>query len=146
MVTEEIELAGGLEKLGIAVWETDLGEYIVQLRHELPYHIVTPAMHLNRKQIGDLFRRELEPDVSDDPTELMAAARRKLRQAFFSAEMGISGANFLVADVGAVAISTNEGNGRLSTSVPRVHVAVTGIEKVIPRLEDLATFWPMLAT
>jgi L-lactate dehydrogenase complex protein LldF len=78
--------------------------------------------------------------------ELMAAARRKLRQAFFAAEMGISGANFLVADVGAVAVSTNEGNGRLSTSVPRIHVAVTGIEKVIPRLEDLAVLWPVLAT
>ena len=146
MVTEEIELAAALEKLGIAVWETDLGEYIVQLRHEPPYHIVTPAMHLNRKQIGDLFREKLEPGLSDDPVELMAAARRKLRQAFFSAEMGISGANFIVADAGAIAISTNEGNGRLTTSVPRIHVAVTGIEKVIPRLEDLATLWPVLAT
>ncbi|HEY6274067.1 MAG TPA: LutB/LldF family L-lactate oxidation iron-sulfur protein [Terriglobales bacterium] len=146
MVTEEIELSAALGKIGVQAWETDLGEYIVQLRHEPPYHIVTPAMHLNRKQIGDLFRKELEPGLSDDPTELMAAARRKLRQAFFRAEMGISGANFLVADVGAVAISTNEGNGRLSTSVPRIHVAVTGIEKIIPRLEDLATLWPVLAT
>lgn len=146
MVTEEIDLSSALGKLGITAWETDLGEYIVQLRHEPPYHIVTPAMHLNRKQIGDLFRKELEPDLSDDPVELMAAARRKLRQAFFTAEMGISGANFIVADAGAIAISTNEGNGRLSTSVPRIHVAVTGIEKVIPRLEDLATLWPVLAT
>jgi L-lactate dehydrogenase complex protein LldF len=146
MVTEEIELSAELEKLGIKAWETDLGEYIVQLRHEPPYHIVTPAMHLNRKQIGDLFRQELESDLSDDPVELMAAARRKLRQAFFSAEMGISGANFIVADVGAIAISTNEGNGRLTTSLPRIHVAVTGIEKMIPRLEDLATLWPVLAT
>jgi L-lactate dehydrogenase complex protein LldF len=146
MVTEEIELAPALEKLGVTVWETDLGEYIVQLRHEPPYHIVTPAMHLNRKQIGDLFREKIEPGLSDDPVELMAAARRKLRQAFFAAEMGISGANFIVADSGAIAISTNEGNGRLTTSVPRIHVAVTGIEKVIPRLEDLATLWPVLAT
>ncbi|HKF23032.1 MAG TPA: LutB/LldF family L-lactate oxidation iron-sulfur protein [Candidatus Angelobacter sp.] len=146
MVTEEIELAAALEKLGITVWETDLGEYIVQLRHEPPYHIVTPAMHLNRKQIGDLFREKLEPGLSDDPVELMAAARRKLRQAFFAAEMGISGANFIVADSGAIAISTNEGNGRLTTSVPRIHVAVTGIEKVVPRLQDLATLWPVLAT
>ena len=146
MVTEEIELSQALEKLGIKAWETDLGEYIVQLRHEPPYHIVTPAMHLNRAQIGDLFRRELEPNLGDDPVELMAAARRKLRQAFFAAEMGISGANFIVADVGAVALSTNEGNGRLTTSLPRIHVAVTGIEKVIPRLEDLATLWPVLAT
>ena len=146
MVTEEIELSHALEKLGIKAWETDLGEYIVQLRHEPPYHIVTPAMHLNRTQIGDLFRQELEPNLSDDPVELMAAARRKLRQAFFAAEMGISGANFIVADLGAIALSTNEGNGRLTTSLPRIHVAVTGIEKVIPRLEDLATLWPVLAT
>jgi len=147
MVTEEIELAPALGKLGIKVWETDLGEYIVQLRHEPPYHIVTPAMHLNRGQIRDLFREQLGEDVPDaDPQKLVALARRKLRQAFFAAEMGISGANFIVADSGAVAISTNEGNGRLSTSLPRVHVAVTGIEKVIPRLTDLATLWPVLAT
>ena len=146
MVTEEIGLAHELEKIGITSWETDLGEYIVQLRQEPPYHIVTPAMHLNRKQIGALFREKLEPSVSDEPVELMAVARRKLRQAFFAAEMGISGANFLVADVGAVAINTNEGNGRLTTSVPRIHVAVSGIEKVIPRLQDLAMLWPVLAT
>ena len=147
MVTEEIRLAPALEKLGIHVWETDLGEYIVQLRNEPPYHIVTPAMHLNRQQIAELFREKLnEPNLSEDPQELVAAARRKMRKEFFAAEMGISGANFLVADAGVVAINTNEGNGRLSTSVPRVHIAVTGIEKVIPRLEDLATLWPVLAT
>jgi L-lactate dehydrogenase complex protein LldF len=147
MVTEEIHLGPALEKVGCTVWETDLGEYIVQLRKEGPYHIVTPAMHLNRKQIGDLFRDKFnEPNLSDDPQELVAAARRKLRKAFFSAEMGISGANFLVADSGVIAVNTNEGNGRLSTGVPRIHVAVTGIEKVIPRLEDLATLWPVLAT
>lgn len=147
MVTEEIHLSPALEKVGIKVWETDFGEYIVQLRDEPPYHIVTPAMHLNRGQIAKLFREKVDPGIdSDDPAYLMAAARRKLRQAFFSAEMGISGANFLVADAGVIAISTNEGNGRLCTSVPRVHVVVTGIEKVIPRLEDLAVLWPVLAT
>jgi L-lactate dehydrogenase complex protein LldF len=147
MVTEEIRLAPALEKLGIRVWETDLGEYIVQLRNEPPYHIVTPAMHLNRQQIAELFREKLnEPNLSEDPQELVAAARRKMRKEFFAAEMGISGANFLVADSGAVIVNTNEGNGRLSTSVPRVHIAVTGIEKVIPKLEDLATLWPVLAT
>jgi L-lactate dehydrogenase complex protein LldF len=147
MVTEEIHLGPVLEKVGIKVWETDFGEYIVQLRDEPPYHIVTPAMHLSRGQIAKLFREKLDPGiVSDDPADLMAAARRKLRQAFFTAEMGISGANFLVADTGVVAISTNEGNGRLCTSVPRIHVVVTGIEKVIPRLEDLAVLWPVLAT
>jgi len=147
MVTEEIHLSPALEKAGIKVWETDLGEFIVQLRNEPPYHIVTPAMHLNRGQISELFREKLGEDIhGDDPTELVAAARRKLRRAFFAAEMGISGANFLVADSGLIALSTNEGNGRLCTSVPRIHVAVTGIEKVIPRLEDLAYLWPVLAT
>lgn len=147
MVTEEIHLSPVLEKAGIKVWETDLGEFIVQLREEAPYHIVTPAMHLNRGQIATLFREKVDPKIdSDDPAYLMAAARRILRQAFFAAEMGISGANFLVADAGVIAISTNEGNGRLCTSVPRIHVVVTGIEKVIPRLEDLAVLWPVLAT
>src|SRR5207253_5653617 len=147
MVTEEIHLSPALEKAGIKVWETDLGEFIVQLRNEPPYHIVTPAMHLNRGQISELFREKLGEDMhGDDPGERVAAARRELRRAFFAAEMGISGANFLVADSGVIAISTNEGNGRLCTSVPRIHVAVTGIEKVIPRLEDLALLWPVLAT
>ncbi|PYP93289.1 MAG: iron-sulfur cluster-binding protein [Candidatus Angelobacter sp. Gp1-AA117] len=147
MVTEEINLSHALEKIGVKVWETDLGEFIVQLRNEPPYHIVTPAMHLNRRQISELFHQKLGEAVEgDDPAKLVALARRKLREAFFSAEMGISGANFLVADSGVIAISTNEGNGRLCTSVPRIHVAVTGIEKVIPRLEDLATLWPVLAT
>ena len=147
MVTEEIHLSPALEKLGIKVWETDLGELIVQLRNEAPYHIVTPAMHLTREQIRDLFKEKLPQDMDGEThQELVAAARRFLRRAFFSAEMGISGANFLVADAGLVAISTNEGNGRLTTSLPRVHVVVTGIEKVIPRLEDLGVLWPVLAT
>ena len=147
MVTEEIQLAPVLEEQGIKVWETDLGEFIVQLRHEAPYHIVTPAMHLDRQQIRELFRDRLGEDIADaDPQKLVALARRKLREAFFAADMGISGANFIVADSGAIAISTNEGNGRLSTSLPKIHVVVTGIEKVIPRLTDLATLWPVLAT
>ncbi|MBZ5647627.1 MAG: iron-sulfur cluster-binding protein [Acidobacteriia bacterium] len=146
MVTEEVHLSPALEKAGIEVFETDLGEYIVQLRNEPPYHIVTPAMHLNRGQIRDLFKEKLGDVDSDDPQQLVAAARRSLRRAFFSAEMGISGANFLVADAGLIAITTNEGNGRLCTSIPRIHVAMTGIEKIIPRLQDLATLWPVLAT
>ena len=146
MVTEEIHLTPALENLGCDVVETDLGEYIVQLRNEPPYHIVTPAMHLTRAQIADLFREKLEGVTSDDPAELVAAARRKLRTAFFAADLGISGANFLVADAGLVAISTNEGNARLSTTLPKIHVVVTGIEKVVPRLIDLALLWPVLAT
>ncbi len=147
MVTEEVHLNPGLEERGIRVWETDLGEYIVQLRNEPPYHIVTPAMHLTREQIAALFREKIPEEVTDDShTELVAAARRALRKAFFSAEMGISGANFLVAETGMCAISTNEGNARLTTSVPRIHVVFAGIEKVIPRMQDLATLWPVLAT
>jgi L-lactate dehydrogenase complex protein LldF len=147
MVTEEIHLAPALEKIGVTVWETDLGEFIVQLRNEPPYHIVTPAMHLTRRQIADLFREKLGENVEDaDPGRLVAAARVALRRAFFSAEMGISGANFLVADSGMVALSTNEGNGRLTTSIPQIHVVVAGIEKIIPRMSDLAVLWPVLAT
>lgn len=147
MVTEEIHLAPALEKIGVTVWETDLGEFIVQLRNEAPYHIVTPAMHLTRRQIADLFRDKLGVDVEDaDPVRLVAAARVALRRAFFSAEMGISGANFLVADTGMIALTTNEGNGRLTTSIPRIHVVVAGIEKIIPRMSDLAVLWPVLAT
>jgi len=146
MVSEEIHLGAALEKLGIKVVETDLGEYIVQLREETPYHIVTPAMHLNRTQIAALFKQKLGGVDTDDPQQLVAAARRSLRLDFFSAEMGISGANFLVADAGMIALTTNEGNARLCTSVPRIHVVLSGIEKVIPRLQDLATLWPVLAT
>jgi L-lactate dehydrogenase complex protein LldF len=146
MVTEEIHLTPALEKRGIEVFETDLGEYIVQLRNEPPYHIVTPAMHLSRVEIAKLFREKLEGVTSDDPPGLVAAARRALRKAFFSAEMGISGANFLVADAGMIALTTNEGNGRLGTTLPRIHVAITGIEKIVPRLADLALMWPVLTT
>jgi L-lactate dehydrogenase complex protein LldF len=146
MVTEEIHLTPALEKLGLRVYETDLGEFIVQLRNEPPYHIVTPAMHLTRAQVASLFREKLGDVISDDPQYLVGVARRELRHAFFSAEMGITGANFLVADSGMIAITTNEGNGRLCTTLPRIHVAVAGIEKIIPRLENLALLWPVLAT
>lgn len=151
MVTEEIHLTPALEKLGVHVFETDLGEFIVQLRGEPPFHIVTPAMHLTRAEIAKLFHEKLADAMSpgassDDPPELVAAARRALRKAFFSAEMGITGANFLVADAGMIAITTNEGNDRLGTALPRIHVAIAGIEKIVPRLEDLAILWPVLAT
>jgi L-lactate dehydrogenase complex protein LldF len=146
MVAEEIHLAPALEKEGIKVYETDLGEFIVQLRNEPPYHIVTPAMHLTRADISALFKEKLGGIDTEDPPELVAAARRWLRQTFFAAEMGISGVNFLVADSGMIAITTNEGNADLGMSLPRIHVALAGIEKVIPRLEDLAILWPVLAT
>lgn len=146
MATEEIHLAEALEKCSIRAVETDLGEFIVQLRHEPPYHIVTPAMHLSRGEIARTFREKLECVTTDDPEELVLVARRALRKAFFSAEMGVTGANFLVADAGMIALTTNEGNARLCTCVPRIHVALVGIEKVIPRLADLAVMWPTLAT
>jgi L-lactate dehydrogenase complex protein LldF len=149
MVAEEIHLTPALEKIGMRVFETDLGEFIVQLRDEPPFHIVTPAMHLTRADIAKLFGeklRDVAPDGGSDPPQLVAAARRALRREFFAAEMGITGANFLVADCGMVAITTNEGNDRLGTALPRIHVAIAGIEKVLPGLEDLAVFWPVLAT
>ena len=145
MVTEEIHLTPALEKIGIQVLETDLGEFIVQLRNEPPSHIVMPAMHLSRGQISKLFQEKLGAEATEDPAKLVAVARQTLRRAFFSAEMGITGANFLIADSGMIAITTNEGNDRLGTAIPRIHVAITGIEKVLPRLEDLALFWPVLA-
>ena len=144
MVTEEIHLTPALEEIGCEVFETDLGEFIVQLRKEPPYHIVAPAMHLSRVEIAELFREKLTGVTSDDPKGLVEAARRALREVFFSAEMGITGANFLVADAGMVAITTNEGNARLGTALPKIHVVVTGIEKVVPRLSDLAVLWPTL--
>lgn len=146
MVSEEIHLNAALEDRGMKVWETDLGEFIVQLRKEPPFHIVTPAMHLTRRQIAQLFREKLGGVQAEDPQSLVALVREELRRAFFSAEMGITGANFLVADSGMIAITSNEGNARLCASLPRIHVAIAGIEKVIPRLEDLALLWPVLAT
>jgi L-lactate dehydrogenase complex protein LldF len=145
MVAEEIHLTAALEGKGIEVFETDLGEFIVQLRKEPPYHIVTPAMHLTRGQIAELFKEKLGGIETDDPSMLVAAARAALRRAFFSAEMGITGANFLVADQGLAAISTNEGNADLGVTLPRIHLVLAGIEKVIPRMQDLAILWPVLA-
>ena len=146
MVTKEIHLNPALESAGCEVLESDLGEYIVQLRKEPPYHIVTPAMHLTRKEVFATFQEHKLPGVvTDEPVELVDAARRVMREAFFAAEMGITGANFLVADSGMIAITTNEGNARLGTTLPKIHVAITGIEKVIPKLTDLAILWPTLA-
>lgn len=146
MVAEEIHLTRALEKQGIQVFETDLGEFIVQLRNEPPYHIVTPAMHLTRSDIAALFKEKLGGIDTDDPQQLVAAARHALRRGFFAAEMGITGANFLVADSGMVAITTNEGNADLGITLPKIHVVLSGIEKIVPRMEDLAILWPVLAS
>jgi L-lactate dehydrogenase complex protein LldF len=146
MTSEEIELNEVLEARGIDVVESDLGELIVQLAHEKPYHIVTPAMHKTRVEISELFQRELGSEPTHDPYALAAIARRHLRSVYTSADIGITGANFIVAGDGAIAITENEGNARLSVACPKVHIALVGIEKVIPRLSDLALFWPLLAT
>jgi L-lactate dehydrogenase complex protein LldF len=146
MTSEEIHLNDALEKEGYGVIESDLGEYIVQLRKEPPYHLVFPAMHLTRAQISELFQKELGSSPTDDPEELTMIARRAMRRKYCEADMGISGANFAVAETGMISITENEGNARLTTSLPRIHVALVGIEKVLPKLENLALFLPMLAT
>lgn len=146
MTSEEIHLNEALEKEGFGVFESDLGEYIVQLRHEPPYHIVFPAMHLTRGEISELFQKELGSPPTDSPEELTMIARGIMRKKFCEADMGISGANFAVADTGLISITENEGNARLTTSLPRIHVAILGIEKILPHMEDLALFLPMLAT
>ena len=146
MSTEEIHLNDFLEKNGIETVETDLGEYIVQLRGEPPYHIVTPAMHLSKGEIAQLFHEKLGIPLTDDAQQLVLTARKLLRRKYTLADVGITGANFLLADVGGVAITENEGNGRLSTTFPRLHIAVAGIEKLLPTLTDLDLFWPLLST
>jgi L-lactate dehydrogenase complex protein LldF len=146
MTGEEIHLNEALEKAGLAVVESDFGEYIVQLRHEAPYHFVFPAMHLVRGEISDLFQKELGSKPTDDPQELMMIARQVLRGKYITADVGISGANFAIAETGMISITENEGNARLTCALPRVHIALMGIEKVLPKLEDLALFLPMLAT
>ena len=145
MTTEEVDLNERLEHHGLESVETDLGEYILQLAHERPYHIVAPALHMTRFQVADLFERCLHVPQETVIEKQTALARSVLRQKFLAADIGISGANFLVADSGAVVIVENEGNARLTTSAPKIHITVAGIEKVIPRAQDLATFLKLLA-
>jgi L-lactate dehydrogenase complex protein LldF len=138
MVSEEAGLNAALEAAGIAAVETDLGEYIIQLAKEPPSHIIAPAIHKDLAQVSELFERHHRRPKLSDPEQLTREARMMLREHFLSADLGISGANFLVAETGSLALVTNEGNGRMVTTLPRVHVAITGIEKVIPTLEDLS--------
>ena len=147
MVTEEIELNHHLENAGIRVVETDLGEYIVQLDHDRPSHIVMPIMHKTRQEVADLFKRKLgatDADVADIPA-MTQLARRILREDFVNADMGISGVNFAVAETGSVTTCTNEGNGRLCTTLPRIHVAMMGIERLVPTAQDLSVMLQVLA-
>jgi len=145
MATEEIELNEALEAAGVKPVETDLGEYIIQLAHEKPSHIIAPAIHKTKGQVAELFSRELHGEFAADPEILTAVARKALREKFLQADMGITGANFAVADTGTVVLVTNEGNGRMVTSLPRIHVALMGIEKVIPSMSDLVVFLAILA-
>ena len=146
MTTEEIHLNELMEKEGFEVVESDLGEFIVQLREEAPYHFVFPAMHLKKEEISKLFQEKLAAANTTDPEELTMIAREVLREKYIQADVGISGANFAVAETGMISITENEGNARLTTALPKVHIALMGIEKLIPRLEDLALILPMLAT
>jgi L-lactate dehydrogenase complex protein LldF len=149
MVAEEIALNEHLEQNGITPVETDLGEYIIQLRHEPPSHIIAPAIHLMKEQVADTFRaahRELDPERAlTEPRELCEEARTVLRPQFLAADVGITGANFLVAETGSSIIVTNEGNGDLTQTLPPVHIVVTSLEKIVPTLEDAATLLRLLA-
>lgn len=146
MTTEEIGLNEYLEKKKIAVHETDLGEFIVQIAGEKPYHILTPAMHKSKEDVGALFHEKFGLDENSSPEEITAFTRKHLREKFRTAGAGITGANFIVADTGSIALTENEGNAMLSMSSPKLHIVVVGIEKVIPSMDDLDLFWPLLAT
>ncbi len=145
MVTEEIELNDALEADGRRIVETDLGEFIIQLAKDKPSHIIAPVLHKTRFEIGELFAKELNVAYTDDPFELNAIARRYLREIFLTADMGISGVNFAAADTGTMVTVTNEGNARLSTTAPPIHVAVMGMERVVPTVEDMAVMLEVLA-
>ena len=144
MVSEEIHLNRALEEAGITPYETDLGEWILQLANETPSHLVAPAIHKTLKQVQDLFREKVDPDAGLDPEELTSIARKKLRPEFMRADMGISGVNFAVAETGTLCLVTNEGNGRLVTTLPKVHIAIMGFEKVVPTLQDTFTLLSVL--
>ena len=145
MATEEIGLNHALETAGIEALETDLGEYIIQLAGTGPSHIIVPAVHLKKDEIADLFSEKLHIDAPSDPIELARIARETLREKFLAADMGISGANFLIAETGTLVMVTNEGNGRMCTTMPDLHVAMVGIDKVVPDWESLTVFLKLLA-
>jgi L-lactate dehydrogenase complex protein LldF len=149
MIAEEVALNDFLETNDIAPIETDLGEYIIQIRHEPPSHIIAPAVHLTKEQVADSFRAthtELDPDRPlGEPRQLLDEARAALRQKFLAADVGITGANFLIAETGSSIIVTNEGNGDLTQLLPRVHIVLASLEKVVPTLEDAATILRLLA-
>ena len=144
MLTEELGANHAMEAAGLRVVETDLGEYIIQLAGETPSHIVGPVMHKTKAEIRDVFVRELGMTPTDNAEEMVAFARKMLREDFLSADMGVSGGNFLIAETGSIGLVMNEGNGRMCTSLPRVHVALIGIEKIVDTVEDYATLTQVL--
>ncbi|HAH57060.1 MAG TPA: [Fe-S]-binding protein [Bacteroidales bacterium] len=146
MISEEIDLNPGLQNLQIEAVETDLGEYIVQLADEKPYHIVTPAMHKSKEDVARLFNEKFQLASNSTPFDIAAFVRGKLRQKFYQAKVGITGANFLLADTGSVCITENEGNGMMSMAFPDVHIVVAGIERILPSIQHLELFWPLLST
>lgn len=145
MATEEIHLNEFLEKNNIEALESDLGEYIVQLLGQKPYHIVTPAMHLSKEDIAKLFNEKFGTPIDSSPEQLTLKARELLREKYTSYDIGITGGNFLIADTGSIAVTENEGNARLTTTFPKIHIAIVGIEKLVPSINDLDLFWPTLA-
>ncbi|MDX9905094.1 MAG: lactate utilization protein B [Bacteroidales bacterium] len=146
MMTEELELNEILEKKKIEAIETDLGEFIVQLAGEKPYHILTPAMHKSKEDVAKLYHEKFGMPLDSTPAAIAAYTRNYLREKFLSAGVGITGANFLLSDLGAVCLTENEGNGLMSMSFPKVHIVIAGIEKILPSISDLQLFWPLLAT
>lgn len=146
MVTEEIHINDALEKEGIESLETDLGEVIVQMRKEAPYHIVTPAMHLSKEDVAKTFHELKGTPIDFTPQQITAYVRKYLREKYLAAEAGITGGNFLIADIGGVALTENEGNAWLSMAFPKVHIAIVGIEKIIPSINDMELFWSLLST
>lgn len=145
MTTEEVDLNEKLKEAGIDSIETDLGEFIVQVAGEKPYHIVTPAMHKSKKDVAALFHEKFSTSIDATPEEMTAFVRQKLRKAFRTAKVGITGANFLLAKEGAIALTENEGNGFMSYSFPKVHIVLAGIEKILPTMKDLDLMWPLLS-
>ena len=144
MVSEEIGLNRLLIEEGIEPVETDLGEYIIQLSDETPYHIIAPAIHKSREDVSELFHEKLNTPRLREITDMTSEARRQLREKFINAGMGITGGNFLVAETGTLVLVTNEGNGRMCTSMPKIHVAIVGMEKIVPSMEDLGMFLRLL--
>ena len=145
MISEEIELNENLEKSGFEPVETDLGEFIVQVAGEKPYHILTPAMHKSKEDVAELFNKKFDTPPNSTPQELTLFVRKILREKFTSAQVGVTGANFLIADIGGVALTENEGNGFMSVAFPKIHIVITGIEKILPSINDLPLFLPLLS-